>query len=174
MSTRARTSTNGCPNLAVGSVCFNAPRVRMFRWLRSLTQAVRSSSASRRSKSVFRREPPTLIALQVSDLIDSGGVTRSRRFTGESRPCRRMTRIFHSPSTLRRVRAIRAEFSDSASALIEGFELADEALVGIVDGKIKTLMVLEDAEGGSIKVWLKKTLTLVVGVLVMASCQHNR
>jgi hypothetical protein len=50
---------------------------------------------------------------------------------------------------------------DSASELIAAFETLDEALVGSVDSKIKTLMVLEDIEGGSIKVWLRNVLNRI-------------
>ena len=50
---------------------------------------------------------------------------------------------------------------DAASLLIDGFEELDEAVAGIVDSKIKTLMVLEDVEAGSIKVWLKNVLNRI-------------
>ncbi len=43
---------------------------------------------------------------------------------------------------------------DAASELIDGFEELDEAIVGSIDSKISPLMVLEDIEGGSIRVWL--------------------
>jgi hypothetical protein len=41
---------------------------------------------------------------------------------------------------------------DAASALVDGFELLDEALAPSVDQNIRTLMVLEDIEAGSLKV----------------------
>lgn len=47
---------------------------------------------------------------------------------------------------------------DAASALIDAFEVLDAALVESVDMKISPLMVLEDVEAGSIKVWLKNIL----------------
>ena len=47
---------------------------------------------------------------------------------------------------------------EAASELIEGFEELDGAVAGSVDSRIKTLMVLEDIEAGSIKVWLKTIL----------------
>ena len=50
---------------------------------------------------------------------------------------------------------------DAASELIAAFEDLDEALASSVDHQIKTLMVLEDVEGGSIKVWLRNILTRV-------------
>lgn len=50
---------------------------------------------------------------------------------------------------------------DAASALVDAFELMDEALVPVVDAKIKTVMVLEDVEAGSLKVWLKNVLDRV-------------
>jgi len=48
---------------------------------------------------------------------------------------------------------------DAASALIDAFEVLDKALVESVDVTISPLMVLEDIESGSIKVWLKNILT---------------
>jgi len=50
---------------------------------------------------------------------------------------------------------------DAASALIDAFEVLDKALVESVDVTISPLMVLEDIESGSIKVWLKNILTRV-------------
>jgi hypothetical protein len=47
---------------------------------------------------------------------------------------------------------------DAASTLIDGLEGVDEAVVTSVDSKLKTLMVLEDVESGSLKVFLKNVL----------------
>jgi len=47
---------------------------------------------------------------------------------------------------------------EAASELIDGFEELDGAVAGTVDNRIKTLMVLEDIEAGSIRVWLKTIL----------------
>ena len=47
---------------------------------------------------------------------------------------------------------------DAASELIDGFERLDEAMAGSVDASIRPLMVLEDIEAGSIRVWLSSFL----------------
>ena len=47
---------------------------------------------------------------------------------------------------------------DAASELIDGFEELDQAITGSVDSKIQPLMVLEDIEAGSIRVWLSSLL----------------
>jgi len=47
---------------------------------------------------------------------------------------------------------------DAASELIDGFEELDSAVAGSVDSRIKTMMILEDIEAGSIRVWLKTIL----------------
>ncbi|MGA8615647.1 MAG: hypothetical protein WB760_28990 [Xanthobacteraceae bacterium] len=47
---------------------------------------------------------------------------------------------------------------DAASQLIDGFEELDGAVAGSVDSRLRTLMVLEDIEAGSIKVFLKTIL----------------
>jgi hypothetical protein len=47
---------------------------------------------------------------------------------------------------------------DAASLLIDAFEELDEAVAGAVDSKIQTVMVLEDVEASSLKVWLKNVL----------------
>ena len=48
---------------------------------------------------------------------------------------------------------------DAASALVDAFELMDQALANVLDSKLKTLMVLEDVDSGSLKVWLKNLLS---------------
>lgn len=50
---------------------------------------------------------------------------------------------------------------DAASTLVDAFEAVDDALIDVVDSKIQTLMVLEDVEAGSLKVWLKNLLNRV-------------
>jgi hypothetical protein len=50
---------------------------------------------------------------------------------------------------------------DSARSLIEGFELADEALANVVAASIQPVLILEDIEAGSLKVWLKAVLNRV-------------
>ena len=50
---------------------------------------------------------------------------------------------------------------DAASTLIDAFEVLDKALVNSVDVKISPLMVLEDVESGSIKVFLKNILSRI-------------
>lgn len=50
---------------------------------------------------------------------------------------------------------------DAASALIDGFETLDEALAGSIDAKLQTVMVLEDVESGSLKVWLRNVLRAI-------------
>jgi hypothetical protein len=50
---------------------------------------------------------------------------------------------------------------DASSALIEAFEILDKALVESIDVSIAPLMVLEDVEGGSIKVFLKNILSRI-------------
>ena len=44
---------------------------------------------------------------------------------------------------------------------IRGCERLDAELVGTIDGNIETVMVLEDIEAGSIKVWLRNALHAV-------------
>jgi hypothetical protein len=50
---------------------------------------------------------------------------------------------------------------DAASELIDGFEELDAALTGSLDSTIKPLMVLEDIETGSLRVWLSTLLKKV-------------
>lgn len=50
---------------------------------------------------------------------------------------------------------------DSASALVDGFELLDEALVGVVGSRIRTSIVLEDIQAGSLRARLKNILESV-------------
>jgi hypothetical protein len=50
---------------------------------------------------------------------------------------------------------------DAASELIDGFEELDSALAGSLDRTLKPLMVLEDVEAGSLRVWLKTVLTKI-------------
>jgi hypothetical protein len=50
---------------------------------------------------------------------------------------------------------------DAASELIDGFEHLDEAIAGSADATIRPLMVLEDIEAGSIRVWLSSFLKTV-------------
>ena len=50
---------------------------------------------------------------------------------------------------------------DAASDLIEAFEVLDSALAVSIDKAIEPLLVLEDVEAGSLKVWLKNILTRV-------------
>lgn len=47
---------------------------------------------------------------------------------------------------------------DAAVLLIDGFEALDGAVATSVDSQIKTLMVLEDIEAGSLKVWIRNLL----------------
>jgi hypothetical protein len=47
---------------------------------------------------------------------------------------------------------------DAASELIDGFEQLDNAIAGSVDAKIQPVMVLEDIDAGSIRVWLSSFL----------------
>lgn len=47
---------------------------------------------------------------------------------------------------------------DAAILLIDGFEALDGAVATSVDSQIKTLMVLEDIEAGSLKVWIRNLL----------------
>ena len=49
---------------------------------------------------------------------------------------------------------------DAASELIDGFEELDylRLITGSVDAKIRPIMVLEDIEAGSIRVWLSSFL----------------
>ena len=50
---------------------------------------------------------------------------------------------------------------DAASTLIDAFEVLDKALVESIDVRISPLMVLEDVEGGSIKIFLKNILSRI-------------
>lgn len=47
---------------------------------------------------------------------------------------------------------------DSASLIIEAFERFDEAILQSIDAKIEPVMVLEDVESGSIRLWLRNIL----------------
>jgi hypothetical protein len=47
---------------------------------------------------------------------------------------------------------------DAASLFIDGLEALDDAVAGSVGGKIKTVMVLEDVEKGSLKAYLRTLL----------------
>jgi hypothetical protein len=47
---------------------------------------------------------------------------------------------------------------DAASLLIEGFEQFDKIAVASVDNHIEPVLVLEDIEAGSIKIWLRNVL----------------
>lgn len=47
---------------------------------------------------------------------------------------------------------------EAASSLIDGFEELDEVVADSVDAKLNTVMVLEDVEAGSIRVWLRTLL----------------
>jgi len=48
---------------------------------------------------------------------------------------------------------------DAASLLIDAFEILDTALASTFDSELKPLLVVEDVEAGSIKVWLRNILT---------------
>ena len=50
---------------------------------------------------------------------------------------------------------------EAASTLVDAFEILDGALLDVVDSNIQTLMVLEDVEAGSLRVWLKNLLNRV-------------
>jgi hypothetical protein len=50
---------------------------------------------------------------------------------------------------------------DAASLLIDGFEALDGVVSSSVDTQIRTLMVLEEIEAGSLRVWLKNLLERV-------------
>ena len=50
---------------------------------------------------------------------------------------------------------------DAASEIIEAFEALDKALVQSIDTSMSPLMVLEDIEAGSIKVWIKTVLSRI-------------
>ena len=47
---------------------------------------------------------------------------------------------------------------DAASLLIEGFERFDETTAASIDSHIEPVLVLEDVEAGSLKIWLKNVL----------------
>jgi hypothetical protein len=47
---------------------------------------------------------------------------------------------------------------DAISLLIEGFERLDDVLIETIDAKIEPILLLEDVEAGSIRVWLKNIL----------------
>ena len=47
---------------------------------------------------------------------------------------------------------------DAASLLIEGFEKFDDLAVASIDSHIEPILVLEDVEAGSLKIWLKNIL----------------
>jgi hypothetical protein len=47
---------------------------------------------------------------------------------------------------------------DAASFLIEGFERLDRAAIVSIDTRIQPLLVLEDIETGSLRIWLKNVL----------------
>jgi hypothetical protein len=48
---------------------------------------------------------------------------------------------------------------DAASLLIEGFERLDGTVIEAIDSKIEPVLVLEDVEAGSIRIWLRNVLT---------------
>src|SRR6266404_1283973 len=48
---------------------------------------------------------------------------------------------------------------DAASLLIEGFERFDSTVIESIDNTIEPVLVLEDIEAGSIRIWLKNVLT---------------
>ena len=50
---------------------------------------------------------------------------------------------------------------DAASALIDAFEVLDAALIEFIDSEIEPLMVLEDVEASSLRVFLKNVLSRV-------------
>ncbi|MBN9601916.1 MAG: hypothetical protein J0G33_03185 [Afipia felis] len=50
---------------------------------------------------------------------------------------------------------------NAGSLLIDAFESIDDALTPVVDSKIKSSIVLDDVEAGSLKVWLRNTLQRV-------------
>jgi hypothetical protein len=50
---------------------------------------------------------------------------------------------------------------DAASELIDGFEQLDAAIAGSVDVALRPLMVLEDIEASSLRVWLSSILKKV-------------
>ena len=47
---------------------------------------------------------------------------------------------------------------DAASLLIQGFERLDQAAIVSIDSRIEPLLVLENVEAGSIKIWLRNIL----------------
>jgi len=49
----------------------------------------------------------------------------------------------------------------AADAMVRAMQKLDKILCGTVDSNIKTLMVLEDIEAGSLKIWLKNVLECV-------------
>src|SRR5471032_2758156 len=50
---------------------------------------------------------------------------------------------------------------DAASELISGFEMFDGAVAASIDSQTKTVMVLEDVQSGSLRVFLKNVLKRV-------------
>jgi hypothetical protein len=50
---------------------------------------------------------------------------------------------------------------NSASHLIDGFERLDGTVVGSIDNQLRTVLVLEDVEAASIRVWLKSILSAI-------------
>ena len=50
---------------------------------------------------------------------------------------------------------------EAAGTLVDAFEILDGALLNVVDSNIQTLMVLEDVEAGSLRVWLKNLLNRI-------------
>jgi hypothetical protein len=49
---------------------------------------------------------------------------------------------------------------EAASLLINGFEALDNTIAASVDSQIQTIMVLEDVEASSLKVYLRNLLTI--------------
>jgi len=50
---------------------------------------------------------------------------------------------------------------DAASMIIAGFEQIDDLAADTIDSRIEPLLVLEDIEAGSIKVWMKNVLNAI-------------
>src|SRR5438132_138732 len=50
---------------------------------------------------------------------------------------------------------------DTASLLIEGFERFDQIAIASIDSRIEPLLVLEDVEAGSLKIWLRNILRAI-------------
>jgi len=69
-------------------------------------------------------------------------------FPGEVHPCRQPTLILPSPIDFEKGAGDPRRIFDAASMLVDAFEAVDDAIIGVVDSKIQTLMVLEDVEAG--------------------------